>query len=147
MQPIGRVVWIVGVVAGLALVLAIAPAFLRAWRCVEDWSSGEVHAAHVAASPLEDALAIRLPDGEACIVVVGPEATHAWQADEVVRVVSRSDRPGHCEFQSTVEASEALLVSLAAAIVVVLLLIALVSIGLNRLLGRIAERNAQPGAA
>lgn len=147
MQRNRRIVWILAVVSGVALVAAIAPAFLRAWRCVDDWSSGDVHAARVVASPPGHGLVVRLPSGEGCVVGVGARATYAWQADEVVRVVSRSDRPGDCEFESTVEASEALLATLASAIVIVLLLIALVAIAFDRLLGRIAERKAPPGPA
>ena len=142
MQRNRRIVWIVAVLSGVALVASIAPAFLRAWRCVDDWSSGDVHAARIVASPPGSGLVVRLPSGQGCVVGVGPHATQGWQAEEIVRVVSRSDRPGDCEFESTVEASEALLATLASAVVIVLLLIALVAIAFDRLWGRIAERTA-----
>ena len=63
----------------------------------------------------------------------------AYKPGDRVDVVSRDDRPGVCEFQSTIEASEALLLALGGTVLALLLGVALVAIGLQRLLTEVPE--------
>ena len=134
-----RIVWLVAGVACAAILLAIAPPFLRALRCTQEWASGEVHEARVVPGDPALGLVLALPSGESCTIALSAEAIVSYAADDPVRVVARADRPGTCEFQSTVEASEALLVALGAAVSALCLLIGLIALGMSRMLSEVPE--------
>ncbi len=123
----------------LAILVAIAPPFLRAWHCYTDWAGGEFVDGTVVRAEPETGLVVQLVDGEACTVAVGPSHLDDFERGESVPVVRRADRPGSCELASTIEASEAFLIAFAAVVVALLLVIALIAIGVERQLTQAPE--------
>lgn len=133
--------WVVAVAAlvWLAILVAITPPFLRALRCYDDWASGTVAAGEVIEAEPELGLVLQFEDGEACTVALGPASLEDFEPGEDVMAVRRADRPGRCELASTIEASQALLIALAAMVVVTLLLVVLIAIGFHRMLTQVPE--------
>jgi len=126
-------------VASLAILVAIGPPFLRAWRCYIDWASGSVAEGEAVGNDPELGLVLEFEEGETCTVLLGPSHVEEFELGQSVLAVRRADRPGVCELASTIEASRAFLLMVAAMVAVILLLVALLAIGLNRLLTRVPE--------
>lgn len=138
MKPTKTVIgiWLVtgvllAVVAGL-----LAKPMLVAWRCHALHAGGEEARAEVIGKEPGIGVAVLLSSGaqagESCLLKASEVNMEAIELGEELAVVPTPGRPGDCALLATIEASEALLTSLSAAIVALLLGLVLAALLIQR---------------
>jgi hypothetical protein len=139
-RPKIALVWSVVAIASLTILLASAPLFGRAGRCVADYNEGERTEARVAS--LNDAGATMKAlgaDSRSCLVGGSDLPPNVAVGDEMV-VVFRPGRPGSCTTADTLEAANAVLTAVGATLVALVLGLILVGRAVQRTLTETPKR-------
>ncbi|MGI9592124.1 MAG: hypothetical protein ACR2P8_12200, partial [Myxococcota bacterium] len=127
MKRSGKVTTIWLVTAGLAALMigVLARPMVVAWRCYDLHASGEQASARVVGKEPGIGLALSVTSGsqagQACLVKASEANLDAFEIDDPVQVVLPQGRPGDCVLLATIEASGALLTSVSAVTVALLL--------------------------
>ena len=118
-------VWVVTAGLTALMVGALARPMIVAWRCYDLHASGEQANARVVGKEPGIGLALSVTSGsqagQACLVKASEANLDAFEIDDPVKVVLPLGRPGDCVLLATVEASGALLTSISAVTVALLL--------------------------
>jgi hypothetical protein len=134
-------VWLLTGLLALGLVGALARPMHVAWRCVALHTGGEQASAEVVGREPGIGVVLQLASGSqaggTCLVEVADDRLDEFDVGEVLDVVLPLERPGTCVLLDTVEASEALLTSMSAVIVALLLGLVLVALVIQRSVTRL----------
>lgn len=129
-------IWLVTGLLAVVLVGALARPMVVAWRCVALHTGGEQALAEVVGKEPGVGVALQLTSGsqvgESCLIEVADDRLDEIDIGQVLDVVLPLGRPGACVLLDTVEASEALLNSMSAVIVALLLGLVLAALVIQR---------------
>lgn len=137
------VIWsLVALLSGV-LLLGTARPLAVAWRCWLLWEGGEHAAAELVAKLDPPGLVLSIEGGsragQACTAKTSEAHHAALTPGDRLPVVYRTDRPGDCELEATLENSAAVMIGLTGVVAVLILVFVLGGIRAQRGLGRLAQ--------
>jgi hypothetical protein len=140
-------IWLLLSLAALLITLVVARPMLSAWRCIERASAGEHAVSEVHSKHEDEGVVLRITSGsqtgEHCTVKVGRRYFAELEPGDPIAVITYADRPSDCELADTLEASEALLTAVGAALAIVYLLLLLLGFLVQRSFTQIPELSSR----